>query len=95
MQGAVLREPLVWRWLGWARLEVTIAGYGRAVARPRLFWDGGNGRTFFATAGVTYEDRTGGTMPESVLEATGEPYEESLETRRFDSGVICLSYERA
>ena len=36
-------------------------GYGRAVVRPRVFWDGGNGRTFFATTGFTYEDRDGGT----------------------------------
>ena len=41
----------------WADLP----GYGRAVVRPRVFWDGGNGRTFFATTGFTYEDRDGGT----------------------------------
>jgi iron complex outermembrane receptor protein len=69
---------------GWADL----AGYGRGVARPRLFWDGGRGRTFFATAGFTYEDRTGGTLPGDVLDATGEAYEESLETRRFDVGAV-------
>src|SRR5207342_634559 len=28
-----------------------LAGYGRAVVRPRVFWDDGNGRTFFATTG--------------------------------------------
>ena len=33
----------------WADLP----GYERAVVRPRVFWDGGNGRTFFATAGFT------------------------------------------
>ena len=42
---------------GWADLP----GYARAVVRPRVFWDGGNGRTFFATTGFTYEDRDGGT----------------------------------
>ena len=33
----------------WANLP----SYQRGVFRPRLFWDGGNGRTFFATTGVT------------------------------------------
>ena len=69
---------------GWADL----AGYARGVARPRLFWDGGDGRTFFATGGYTYEDRDGGTLDGDVLAATGEPYVEALETQRFDSGAV-------
>jgi iron complex outermembrane receptor protein len=68
----------------WADLP----GYGRAVVRPRVFWDGGNGRTFFATAGVTYEDRDGGTAEGDVLPATGLPYVEALETRRYDAGAL-------
>ena len=44
---------------GWADLP----GYTRGVARPRVFWDDGQGRTFFATVGTTWEDRTGGTEP--------------------------------
>jgi iron complex outermembrane receptor protein len=68
----------------WADLP----GYGRAVVRPRVFWDGGNGRSFFATAGFTYEDRDGGTPKGSVLPATGQPYVEALETRRFDAGAL-------
>ena len=28
LQGVVVSEPLLWRWLGWARLDVSIAGYG-------------------------------------------------------------------
>lgn len=67
---------------GWADL----AGYSRGVARPRFFWDGGDGRNALITGGVTYEDRTGGTMPGSVLAATGKPYVEALETRRYDIG---------
>ena len=43
---------------GWA----DVAGYGRGIVRPRLFWDGGGGRSAFVTAGVTYENRDGGTM---------------------------------
>jgi iron complex outermembrane receptor protein len=69
---------------GWADLP----GYGRAVVRPRVFWDGGAGRSFFATFGVTYEDREGGTPDGSVLPATGAPYVEALETQRYDAGAV-------
>lgn len=67
---------------GWADL----AGYSRGVARPRFFWDGGNGRSGFLTGGVTYENREGGTMRNTVLRATGAPYAEALDTRRYDAG---------
>ena len=59
-----------------------LPGYARGVVRPRLFWDGGNGRTFFATAGFTAEDREGGGTP------GGAPYREALETRRADVGAV-------
>jgi iron complex outermembrane receptor protein len=68
----------------WADLP----GYGRAVVRPRVFWDGGNGRSFFGTAGFTYEDRDGGTPNGSVLPTTGAPYSEALETQRYDAGAF-------
>ena len=68
----------------WADLP----GYARAVVRPRVFWDGRGGRTFFATAGFTYEDRNGGTPDGDVLVATGQPYVEALGTRRYDAGAI-------
>jgi iron complex outermembrane receptor protein len=68
----------------WADLP----GYKRAVARPRLFWDGGNGRTLFATTGFTYESREGGTPDGEVLAATGLPYLEALDTRRYDAGAV-------
>jgi iron complex outermembrane receptor protein len=61
--------------------------YARAVLRPRVFWDNKSGRTFFATVGTTIEDRIGGTLPGSVLAATGQPYLEALDTRRFDGGA--------
>jgi outer membrane receptor for ferrienterochelin and colicins len=67
---------------GWADL----AKYGRGVARPRFFWDGGNGRNALITGGVTYENRSGGTLPGDVLPATGAAYEEALNTRRYDVG---------
>ena len=60
--------------------------YQRGVVRPRVFWDDKAGRSFFATVGLTVEEREGGTMPESVLGTTGEPYVEALDTGRLDAG---------
>ena len=40
---------------GWADL----AGYSRAVVRPRIFWDNHAGSSLFATAGATWERREG------------------------------------
>jgi iron complex outermembrane receptor protein len=67
---------------GWADL----AGYSRGVMRPRFFWDDTNGRTALLTGGITYENRAGGTVSGAVLPATGEPYREALNTRRYDFG---------
>ncbi len=67
---------------GWA----DVAGYGRAVVRPRVFWDDGNGRSAFLTAGVTVEDRQGGTLPGATLATTGSSWLEALDTRRYDVG---------
>jgi iron complex outermembrane receptor protein len=67
---------------GWSDL----AGYSRGLVRPRLFWDGGNGRTALLSGGVTYENRSGGTLPGAVLAATGAPYREALDTHRYDFG---------
>lgn len=54
---------------GWA----DVAGYSRGVLRPRFFWDNNNGGTAVLTGGITYENRSGGTIPGSVLPATGQP----------------------
>ena len=67
---------------GWADL----AGYARGVARPRFFWNGGNGRSGFLTGGITYENREGGTVRGAVLTSTSAPYLEALYTRRYDMG---------
>jgi iron complex outermembrane receptor protein len=69
---------------GWADLP----SYERFVARPRFYWDGNNGDSLFATAGVTHERRDGGTVAGAVLPQTGEPYLESIETTRIDVGVV-------
>ncbi|MEP6566794.1 MAG: TonB-dependent receptor plug domain-containing protein, partial [Mesorhizobium sp.] len=63
-----------------------LAGYGRGVIRPRFFWDDKNGRTALLTGGITYENRSGGTLPGATLPATGQPYTEALNTRRYDFG---------
>jgi iron complex outermembrane receptor protein len=68
---------------GWADL----AGYDRGMVRPRFFWDNGKGNTGVITSGVTYEDRTGGTLPGRSLPPTGLPYIESLHSVREDIGV--------
>ena len=67
---------------GWADL----AGYARAVARPRLFWDNGKGRSGLLTGGFTFEHRDGGTLPGRGLPATGAAYIESLHGTRVDIG---------
>ncbi|MDQ6700358.1 MAG: TonB-dependent receptor, partial [Acidobacteriota bacterium] len=67
---------------GWA----DVAGYARGVIRPRFFWDNKKGGTALLTGGMTYEDRSGGTVSGSVLPATGQPYIEALNTRRYDFG---------
>jgi outer membrane receptor for ferrienterochelin and colicins len=68
---------------GWA----DVARYHRGVVKPRFFWDNGKGNSGLVTTGVTYEDRTGGTLPGRGLPATGLPYVESLNSLREDIGV--------
>ena len=67
---------------GWA----DIAGYERVIVRPRLFWEDGHGGSAFLTAGVTVENREGGTLPAAILPGTGSTYREALGTRRYDAG---------
>jgi outer membrane receptor for ferrienterochelin and colicins len=68
---------------GWADLP----GYRRASVRPRVFWNDGRGGTLFLTAGAMAEDREGGTMPGRVA-PDGGPFEEALDTRRGDLGLV-------
>jgi len=77
---------------GQARADVNGDGwsdvpkYERLVVRPRVFWNNHAGKSFFATVGGTWEDRTGGTLPGQSLPAGGT-YIEALETRRADVGA--------
>ncbi len=69
---------------GWA----DVAGYTRGVVRPRIFWSDDAGGSLFATAGAMWEARDGGTMPGALLSPTGEPFVESVDTSRFDGGIV-------
>ncbi len=64
-----------------------VPGYWRALARPRVFWDDGRGRSVFFTVGGMIEEREGGTVPGGSTPA-GSPYSEDLETRRVDAGLV-------
>ncbi len=68
---------------GWTDLP----GYERVVARPRFYFSDGAGRTAFLTAGVTGENRSGGTLAGRVA-PDGQPFAEGLDTRRADVGAL-------
>ena len=68
---------------GWTDMP----GYRRAVVRPRLYFDDRVGRTAFLTAGVTAEDRDGGTLDGRTLPGGGA-FSEALRTRRADVGGL-------
>lgn len=68
---------------GWA----DVAGYRRAVVRPRLFWHDLTGQSFLATIGATVESRSGGTLP-GRLAPDGLPFEERVGTTRVDGGLV-------
>jgi outer membrane receptor for ferrienterochelin and colicins len=69
---------------GWADLP----SYQRAEVRPRLFWDNHSGSSLFMTAGAMHESRTGGTVDGGVLPATNAPYRETLDSGRYDFGIV-------
>lgn len=68
---------------GWS----DVPGYRRLVARPRVTWSTASGASVFATAGITLEDREGGTLPGQVA-PDGQPFPEDLASERFDGGVV-------
>ncbi len=68
---------------GWTDLPM----YRRVVARPRLFWSDGAGRSVLLAFGAMAEERRGGTMAGRAA-PDGQPFAENLETLRFDGGGV-------
>jgi outer membrane receptor for ferrienterochelin and colicins len=68
---------------GWS----DIPSYQRVVARPRVLWEDGRGRSVLATVGGMFEDRDGGTV-DGATAPDGRPFVEALDTRRVDAGVV-------
>lgn len=64
-----------------------VPGYGRMVHRPRLYYEDGRGQSFFATLGITSEERSGGTL-EGRTAPDGQPWRERTTTSRFDGGFV-------
>lgn len=61
--------------------------YTRFGVRPRFHWTGAGGATLLATVGGMTENRDGGTMP-GALAPDGQPFDNGVDTRRLDGGVI-------
>lgn len=68
---------------GWADLN----GFKRGVVRPRLFWNGAGGDSWFITSGLTAENRTGGTVGDGRL-PNGSTFRDDARTRRADLGTV-------
>lgn len=68
---------------GW----IDLPGYDRWTARPRLFWEGADGASIFATVGAMGEDRVGGTLPGRTT-PDGRPYPQTQDTDRLDAGLV-------
>jgi len=67
---------------GWA----DVPKFERVSVRPRLFWEDGRGSSAIFTLGGMAENRSGGTLPGQTA-PDGNPYAESLDTRRVDTGL--------
>lgn len=68
---------------GW----IDMAGYERFTARPRLFWDGKDGTSIYATAGFMTEKREGGTRDGQTL-PDGSTFPQNQDSERVDAGII-------
>jgi iron complex outermembrane receptor protein len=68
---------------GWADMP----GFRRFTVRPRIFWEGADGATVFATFGAMTEDRNGGTLPGRVV-PDGRPFEQDQDSTRLDAGLV-------
>ncbi|XQW84100.1 TonB-dependent receptor plug domain-containing protein [Thalassotalea piscium] len=68
---------------GW----IDLAGYERVTARPRLFWEGNEGQTVYATVGFMKEQRDGGTLSGHTL-LNGNTFIQSQDSQRIDGGLV-------
>jgi iron complex outermembrane receptor protein len=68
---------------GW----IDMPAFERWAVRPRLFWEGGDGATLFATLGAMGEDRVGGTLPGRTT-PDGRPFPQTQDTSRLDGGMV-------
>jgi iron complex outermembrane receptor protein len=68
---------------GW----LDIPFYERLAARPRLFWEGGNGASAYLTAGAMTEKRVGGTL-QGRTTPDGRPFRQAQDTDRLDGGLV-------
>ena len=68
---------------GWSDLP----SFARGVARPRVLWNDGEGRSLFLTAGAMVENRNGGTE-EGRVAPDGSPFAQDLDSRRADAGLV-------
>jgi len=68
---------------GWADM----AGYRRAVLRPRFYKEDSSGGSLFFTAGAMAEDRSGGTIGAATV-PDGNRFPEELTTQRYDAGFV-------
>lgn len=68
---------------GW----IDMPAYARRTLRPRLFWNGGNGAKALFSAGITREDRRGGTRAGRRM-PDGQPFALTQDTARHDAGAV-------
>jgi outer membrane receptor for ferrienterochelin and colicins len=64
-----------------------VAGYGRGMIRPRVTFDNDRGTSILFTAGLTAEDREGGTVMGRNA-PDGQPFAQELDTRHKDAGAV-------
>ncbi len=64
-----------------------VAGYDRGMLRPRVTFDNDRGTSILITAGLTAEDREGGTITGRGA-PDGRPFTETLNTRHADLGSV-------
>ena len=68
---------------GW----IDLPRYRRWTVRPRLFWEGDDGASLFATAGAMTEKRRGGTRPGRTV-PDGTAFVQAQDTDRRDAGLV-------